>query len=104
VKGLFCPELPGIQKSIAFYEGSHTSPVCPSDSSSINMKMIMDQWWNDTDMVKLTHLEKTLSQCKCIHLTWTGPGLNWGLCGERPVTNHLSHGTALKTDLHLNCI
>jgi hypothetical protein len=26
--------------------------------------------------------------------TWTDPGMNLGLCGERPVTKHLSHGTA----------
>jgi hypothetical protein len=26
--------------------------------------------------------------------TWTDPGTNLGLCGERPVNNHLSHGTA----------
>ena len=26
--------------------------------------------------------------------TWTDPGLNPGLRGERPATNHVSHGTA----------
>jgi hypothetical protein len=26
--------------------------------------------------------------------TWTDPGSNPGLSGERPVTNRLSHGTA----------
>jgi hypothetical protein len=25
---------------------------------------------------------------------WIDPGANPGLCGERPVANHLSHGTA----------
>jgi hypothetical protein len=30
-----------------------------------------------------------------INPTWTGPGSNPGLRGERPATNHLSHGTAL---------
>jgi hypothetical protein len=28
--------------------------------------------------------------------TWTYPGSNPGLRGERPVTNRLSHGTALE--------
>jgi hypothetical protein len=28
------------------------------------------------------------------NLTWTDPGANPGLCGERPVTNRLSHATA----------
>jgi hypothetical protein len=27
--------------------------------------------------------------------TWTDPGKNQGLRGERPATNHLSHGTAV---------
>jgi hypothetical protein len=27
--------------------------------------------------------------------TWKDPGANPGLRGERPATNHLSHGTAL---------
>jgi hypothetical protein len=27
--------------------------------------------------------------------TWLDPGSNPGLCGERPATNRLSHGTAL---------
>ena len=31
------------------FEGSQASPACPSDSSSINMKMRMEHWWNDTD-------------------------------------------------------
>jgi hypothetical protein len=29
--------------------------------------------------------------------TWTDPGLNLGLRGERPATNRLSHGTASNT-------
>jgi hypothetical protein len=28
--------------------------------------------------------------------TWNDPGSNPGLCGERPATNRLSHGTALQ--------
>jgi hypothetical protein len=31
--------------------------------------------------------------------TWTDPGSNPGLRGERPATNRLSHGTAL----HYSC-
>jgi hypothetical protein len=32
--------------------------------------------------------------------TWTDPGANLGLCGERQVANHLSHGTSLIWVLH----
>jgi hypothetical protein len=27
--------------------------------------------------------------------TWNDPGVNLGLCGERLVTDHLNHGTAM---------
>jgi hypothetical protein len=30
-----------------------------------------------------------------INSTWTDMGLNPGMCGNRPATNHLSYGTAL---------
>jgi hypothetical protein len=32
---LFCPMLPCIQNNIALFEGSHASPTCPSDKSSV---------------------------------------------------------------------
>jgi hypothetical protein len=45
---------------------------------------------------KYKNSEKNLSQCQLstINPTWTDPCGNTGLRGERPVTNHLSHGTA----------
>jgi len=41
--------------------------------SSIKMMMSVQHWRND--------------------VTWTNPGSDLGLHGERPVTNHPSHGT-----------
>jgi hypothetical protein len=35
-----------------FLDGSNVLPYCPSDNSSIRMKMIMEHWWNDTDRVE----------------------------------------------------
>jgi hypothetical protein len=35
--------------------------------------------------------------------TWTDPGSNPGLRGERPATNRLSHGTASEDLLELAC-
>jgi hypothetical protein len=53
--------------------------------------------WNDIDRGKPKNSEKNLSQCHFVHQnpTWIDPGANPGLPGERPATNHLSHGTAL---------
>jgi hypothetical protein len=61
-------------------------------------------WWNDIDRRKPKESEKNLSQCPFIHHTshWIDLGTNLGHCGERPATNHLSHGTAnakLKTNI-----
>jgi len=36
-----------LRKSIAFLEGSQTSPVCPSGKSSMMMRA--DRWWGDID-------------------------------------------------------
>jgi len=53
---------PSFPKEHRIFEGSHTSTVCPSYRSSIKMQMGMEQWWNDTAVGKLTHLEINLSQ------------------------------------------
>jgi hypothetical protein len=37
-----------------------------------------------------------------INPTWNYLGLNLDLCGERPVTNHMTHGTALNIYIHQN--
>jgi hypothetical protein len=39
-----------------------------------------------------------------INPTWTDPGLNPGLRGERPASNRLSHGTARSVTTNLNNI
>jgi hypothetical protein len=38
-----CPALCGIRKSIAVLESFRTSPACPSDKISIEMKVSMEQ-------------------------------------------------------------
>jgi hypothetical protein len=55
-----------------------------------------EPWWNDINRRKPKNLEKDLSQChlSTTNPTWIDPGANLGVYGVRPVTNHLSHGTA----------
>jgi hypothetical protein len=52
--------------------------------------------WNEIDRGKPTTRRKTSPSAtlSTTNLTWTDPGSNPGLRGERPATNRLSHGTA----------
>jgi hypothetical protein len=45
--------------------------------------------------------EKPVSVVLSTHFTWTDPGANPNLRVERPVTNRLSHGTALNLSLEV---
>jgi hypothetical protein len=52
----FYAMLPNIQRSMALFGGSQASLVCPSDKSSINMKMSMELWWyNSNRNTQSTH-------------------------------------------------
>jgi hypothetical protein len=56
----------------------------------------MEHRWNETDRGKPKFSGEN---CRSATLsttnpTWTEPGLNPGLRGERPATNRVSHGTA----------
>jgi hypothetical protein len=42
-------QLSPISERTQILEGSQASPACPSDTSSVKMKMGMEHWWNDTD-------------------------------------------------------
>jgi hypothetical protein len=62
----------------------------------MNEWMCIEHWGNDTDRGKPKYSEENLSQChlSTTNLTWTNLWMNMGLHNERPVTNHLIHGTA----------
>jgi hypothetical protein len=60
----------------------------------------MERWWNDTDSGK-TEVRGEREICLIVTLSTTAPTpnglkLNPGPHGERPVTNRLIHGTALR--------
>jgi hypothetical protein len=57
---------------------------------------VMEHQWNEIDRGKPTTRRKTClsATLSTTNLTWTDPGSNPGLRGERPATNRLSHGTA----------
>jgi hypothetical protein len=49
------------------FDGSQTSPVCPSGKSDMWMKISMERWGNDTDRGKQEHWKKNPSQCHFVH-------------------------------------
>jgi hypothetical protein len=57
--------------------------------------ILMEHRWNNIDRGKRSTLRKTgpSATLSTINPTWTYPGLNPCLRGERPATNRLSHGT-----------
>jgi hypothetical protein len=50
----FAWKLPGLARS-------------SSESSSVNMKMSMEHWWNDTDWGRPKYWDKNLFQCHFVH-------------------------------------
>ena len=66
-------------------------------SCSMQIKMCMEHWWNDTDRGKPNYSETcpsvTLSNTE--H-TWPDVRQNAGLRGETPASKHLSHCTAFE--------
>jgi hypothetical protein len=62
--------------------------------------LVMEHRWNEIDRGKPKYSEKKTclsATLSTTNTTWTDPGSKPGLCGERPATNRLSHGTALTT-------
>ena len=59
--------LPDVRKSIALFEGSMSSPACPSDKSHVEMQMSVEHWWNDTCRGKRKYWERNVSQCHFMH-------------------------------------
>jgi hypothetical protein len=61
--------------------------------------MSMEPWWNDTYRGKLKNSQRKICPSATLSITnpiWTDPGANLGLCGQRLVTNHLSHSMAFQ--------
>jgi hypothetical protein len=58
---------------------------------------VMEHRWNETDRGKPKYSGKTRPSAtlSSTNPTWTDPGSNPDLRGDRPATNRLSHGTAL---------
>ena len=50
-----------------FFKDCHVSPACPSDSSTVMMKLSVEYWWNDFDRRKLRYSGTELSQCHFFH-------------------------------------
>jgi len=58
--------------------------------------MSIGLWWiNNYDRRKPKHLEQKFYQCQCTtNSTWNSIASTLGIHSNRPMSNHLSHGTA----------
>jgi hypothetical protein len=56
--------------------------------------------WNLRGKIEVLGEKSFSATLSTTNPTWTDPGSNPGLCGERPATNHRSHGTANFSMLH----
>jgi hypothetical protein len=77
-------------------KASCATPVMKMSSFLYQVLQLMEHQWNEIDRGKPTTRRKTCLRATLptTNLTWTDPGSNPGLRGERPATNRLSHGTA----------
>jgi len=64
------------------------------------MKISMGHWWNNTDAGIPKYSEKNLSQYHFVHNKSHMTSLD--LHGDRPMTNHLSHGMASEIETSQN--
>jgi hypothetical protein len=85
-------------------EGSQASPFCPSGNNNVHIKKSVEHWWNGLDWDNRRDTKQkacTSATLFTTNPTWTGTGSKPCPRCERPATNHLSHGTALKTKINL---
>lgn len=84
--------LPDIRNNTAFFESSHTSTACPSDTSSIKMKKSTADWWTESDGRKPKHSNRT---CPSATFSITNPhGQARESNHASAVTNRPNHGAA----------
>jgi hypothetical protein len=78
-------------------KASYATPVIKMISFFCQVLQLMEQQWKEIDRGKPTIRRQTCPSAtlSTTNVTWTDPGSNPGLRGERPATNRLSHGTAL---------
>lgn len=92
--------LQDLRNSAALLEGSQTATVCSSDTGTIYM-LSMEHWLNYTERVKKTTRGNTFTNATLSNKNpmWTGLRSWHGLRGDRPMTNRLSHGTAMENGI-----
>lgn len=56
-----------IRKKVALFDGFQASPACPSNKSSVEMKVCMQLWWKDDDRKNRSTRRKKLSQYRFVH-------------------------------------
>ena len=93
----FPSKAPTYWKSALLSAGSHASPTCLCATSNSKVKMSKMHWWDGTILTGeaevLAHeLSQPVPVSSCSPQL-SVPGSKPNLCGDRPATDRLSHGT-----------
>ena len=56
-----------IRTSTALFAGSQAPPFCSSHTSNMNVEMITEHWWDDTDRGKPKFWDVNRSQCHLVN-------------------------------------
>ena len=86
-----CPPTPPHQLNAHWIVATFTAFACLSLKSTYDLKMGMEQWWNDNDRRKPKYSYKNSSHCHCVHQKShvNSPRMNpersrWTASDERP--------------------
>jgi len=101
---LLCPKSPDFRNSIAFWKVSRLRPFVLSVKATHRRRSVrgigeITSRWETRSTRRKTFSNATLS---ITNPTWSGLGSSPGLLRQKPATNRLSHGNALKIEIHLN--
>jgi hypothetical protein len=84
------------------WSGSSTQAWMPTYVSTLRIPQMIwvwrmsVKWYIDRGKPENSEKNNPSATLSTTNPTWIGPGANPGLRGERPATNDLSHGTALR--------
>ena len=92
-----------ISETALLFGRSRYSPACPSGESSSRWRWVWSMGRMTPENPSI-HSSTYSSATLAPDLTWTNPGSNPGLCGDRPATNRVTHDTVFLNILNTDSV